>query len=185
MEDAKIVALYAGRNERAIEETEKKYHRYCWAIACNILGDPEDAAECVNDAWLAAWNSIPPHSPERLGLYLGKLTRRAALKKLRLAHTAKRGGGEGVLALEELGECLPAGNGVEDGILAQAIAAGINQFLSGLPVLHRKMFVRRYWFLEPVDTIALELDCSRSKVSSILHRTRIKLRDFLMKEDLL
>lgn len=185
MEDAKIVALYADRNEQAIEETEKKYRRYCWTIACNILGDPEDAAECVNDAWLAAWNSIPPHSPEQLGLYLGKLTRRAALKKLRLTHAAKRGGGEGVLALEELKECLPAGNSVEDGVLAQAVATGINKFLSGLSGLHRQMFVRRYWFLEPVDTIALELGCSRSKVSSILHRTRIRLREYLMKEELL
>lgn len=185
MEDIEIVGLYIDRDERALEETDKKYRRYCWSIACNILGDPEDAAECVNDAWLAAWDSTARHRPERLDAYLGKLTRRAALKKLRAAHTVKRGGGQGTLALEELEECLPTGRGVDEGVLAQAVAAGINDFLAGLPTLRRQVFVRRYWFLEPVETIALELGCSRSKVTSMLHRTRIKLREYLLKEELL
>lgn len=185
MEDTEIVGLYLDRDEAALEATDKKYRRYCWAIACNILGNAEDAAECVNDVWLAAWNSIPPHRPEKLGPYLGKLTRRAALKKWRAERTIKRGGGQVPLALEELAECLPDAARVDDRLLAEAMAAGINGFLAELSPVCRQAFVRRYWALEPLETISLELGCSKSKVASMLHRARIKLRDHLLKEELL
>lgn len=185
MEDLEIVALYFDRDEKALTESEQKYRRYCWSIACNILGSEEDAAECVNDVWLAAWDSIPPHRPERLGLYLGKLARRMALRKWRSIHAEKRGGGQTALALEELTECIPTQTPVDDGLLAQAVADGINGFLAGLPATQRQVFVRRYWFLDPVDAIAREMGYSVSKVTSMLHRTRVKLREHLMKEELL
>ena len=69
MEDSKIVSLYQERSVQAIDETKKKYERYCYKIAFNILNNHEDSDECVNDTYLRAWNSIPPHCPERLSTY--------------------------------------------------------------------------------------------------------------------
>lgn len=66
MEDKAIVDLFFARSETAIEETQKKYGRYCHAIAKGILSSEEDAKECVSDAYVGAWNSIPPQNPENL-----------------------------------------------------------------------------------------------------------------------
>lgn len=185
MEDTDIVRLYLGRDEAALEETDRKYRSYCLSIARNIVGDPEDAAECVNDTWLAAWNSIPPHEPERLDTYLGKIARRMALRKWRNDRALKRGGGQVTLALEELADCVPAGGSVDEGVAAEAVAAGINGFLAGLSADRRRVFVRRYWYLDPVEVIARDMGWSASKVTTVLHRTRIRLREYLIKEELL
>ena len=91
MEDDEIVNLYWERAERAIEETEKKYGNYCFYVAMRILCSPEDSNEVVNDTMLAAWNSIPPHRPEILRTYLGKISRNLSLKRFRDLHAKKRG----------------------------------------------------------------------------------------------
>ena len=108
MEDSAIVSLYWARDERALRASEEKYGNYCRTIARRILGDPEDADECVNDTWLGAWSSIPPHRPAVLSAFLGKLTRRISLNRWRDRTRDKRGGGELPLALDELAECIPA-----------------------------------------------------------------------------
>lgn len=185
MEDRNIVRLYLRRDETALEETDRKYRSYCLSIARNIVGDPEDAAECVNDTWLAAWNSIPPHEPERLDTYLGKIARRMALRRWRNDRAQKRGGGQTEPVLEELADCLPAGETAEGRAMAGAVADGINAFLGRLPADRRRVFVRRYWYLDPVETIARDAGWSVSKVTSVLHRTRVKLREYLIKEELL
>lgn len=185
MTDQQLIELYWARSETALAETQRKYHRYCYSIAYGILEDREDAAECVNDAWLAAWNTIPPRRPENLSAYLGKLTRNTALKRWRAQTAAKRGGGQMALALEELSECIPAPTGTEDDLLAGELADALNRFLDGLPKASRQVFLRRYWLLEPVEAIALSMGFSIPKTASILRRTRLKLRDHLSKEGLL
>ena len=113
MDDAMIVDLYWDRNEQAIKESESKFGSYCHAIAYRILADQDDADESVNDTWLAAWESIPPHRPSVLSAYLGKLTRRISLNRWRDRNRDKRGGGEVDLSLEELAECVPDSENVE------------------------------------------------------------------------
>jgi RNA polymerase sigma-70 factor (ECF subfamily) len=185
MEDSEIVALYWQRSDRAIEETADKLGDYCFTVAHRILGDPEDARECVNDAYLAAWNAIPPHRPERLATFVGKITRRIALNRLAQRRTAKRQGGELPLALEELAECVGTGNGAEDQVEATELAAAVNRFLRALPKDRRHVFICRYWHLDPVGDIARQFGWSESKVKSMLRRTRGQLRKYLEKEELL
>ena len=91
MDDRQIISLFFQRDEQALTETDRKYHRYCRKIAVQILQDQEDADEALNDTWFAAWNSIPPHEPAHLQTFLGRLTRNVSLKKLR-AHHAKSAG---------------------------------------------------------------------------------------------
>lgn len=182
MEDSRIVDLYWQRDQRAVEETQAKYGRYCHAIANNILENAADAEETVNDAWLGAWNSIPPHRPVMLGAYLGKLTRRAALTKWQAARAAKRGGGEAALVLEELADCIPGGTDPERELEAAELSRILRAFVDTLRPEERRVFVRRYWYLDNLDTIAAHRGESLSKVKSMLFRTRNKLRNHLKKE---
>lgn len=182
MEDCKIVDLYWTRSECAIAETARKYGNYCYAIAYNILSNAEDADESVNDTYLGAWNSMPPHRPSILRTFLGKITRRISLKKWRDKNRMKRGGGEVALALDELNECIPSGCCVEDEIIVRELSEILNRFISELPETERQVFLCRYWYLDSIEKISLDFNFSSSKIKSMLHRTRAKLRSYLEQE---
>lgn len=180
MDDCRIVELYWSRDEAAIAETEKKYGRYCHAVAYRILLDRQDAEECVNDTYIRAWNAIPPHRPERLSVFLGKITRRLALNRYDKAHTQKRGG-EVALALDELSEILAdqrEGSVVDELAMREAV----NGFLHSLPEQSRRIFLRRYWHMMPIKEIAKEYGLGISNVKVILMRTRNAFKDYLKGE---
>lgn len=182
MEDSEIVTRFWNREESAIALCEKNYGNYCRSIAMRILEDALDAEECVNDTYQAAWDSIPPNKPAMLSAYLGKLTRRISLKRLRSRNTQKRGNGQVALSLEELAECIPGGHGVESQLEYQELVGILNQFLSALPQEERRVFLRRYWYAMSIREICDQFHFSKSKVESMLHRTRKKLRRHLEKE---
>ena len=185
MEDSRIIELYFERNESAIAETASKYERYCHRVSLNILCDEEDARECVNDTFLAAWNAIPPHRPEMLSTFLAKITRRLSLKKLR-ERTAQKRGGSGIdVPLEELEDCIPAGSTVDGELEAKELTDIINSFLETLPVTERRIFLRRYWYFDSVDDICRRFGFGKSKVKMTLKRTRDKLRAHLERESYL
>lgn len=182
MEDEKIVALYWARDDRAIDESRQKYEPYCLSIARRILRVEQDAEESVNDTWLGAWNAMPPHRPAVLATFLGKLTRRIALKRWEAARAQKRGGDTVALALEELGECVDGSGDVQQVVEATALAECISRFVMALPELERRVFLCRYWYLESVAEIAIRFGWSAGRVKSMLHRTRKRLRETLEQE---
>ena len=182
MEDVEIVELYWKRDEAAIRETDTRYGGYCRAIARNILQNPRDAEEVLNDTYLHAWNSMPPHRPAVLSAFLGKLTRYAALKRWRDARAQKRGGGETALVYEELSDCLRGGESVELRLEGMELARSIDRFLSAQPATARRVFVCRYWYMDSTADTAAQFGFSQSKVKSLLCRTRGKLRNHLIKE---
>lgn len=181
MDDAKIVELYWQRAESAITETAAKFGAYLNAVAFNILGNTQDAEECVNDTYLGAWNSMPDKRPTRLSPYLGRIARNAAIDRALSASRLKRGGGETPLALDEL-ESVTGYASVDSAVERRELARAINAFLSELSETERRVFVARYWFLSPVDEIAAKSGFTRSKTASMLSRTRKKLRAALEKE---
>ncbi|MCE5235356.1 MAG: RNA polymerase sigma factor [Clostridiaceae bacterium] len=185
MEDGDIVALYWARSESAIFETAAKYGGYCRAIAYNILFNAEDAEESVNDAYMAAWNSMPPHRPSILSAFLGKLTRRIAIDRWRRRGAEKRGGGEMAFALDELAECIPSGHDVEREILSAELEEAVRAFVKTLPGTERWVFIGRYWFLKPISELGGKFGFCESKVKSMLYRTRKKLMLYLRKEGVL
>lgn len=185
MEDSQIVELYWQREERAISATAVKYGKYCHTIAYNILYNNEDAEESVSDTYLAAWKNMPPHRPGILSAFLGKLTRRISLNKWRRSSAQKRGGGEVTLALEELSECIPSGESVEEYVEGKELARSLNTFIGSLPETERDVFVARYWFLASVKEVADKFGFTESKVKSMLLRTRKKLKERLQEEGLL
>lgn len=183
MDDRELVELLWSRDQRGLEELSKQYGPYCVWLARRLLGADADAEECVNDVWLAAWRSIPPQRPAHLSTYLGKLTRRLCLSRLKRDRALKRGGGEAALSVEELTECLPGRADVEERLEEERLSRAINRFLLTLPDTKRRVFVLRYWYAIPVRQIAARFGYSETKVSNMLSRTRHGLRAFLEKED--
>ena len=182
MEDHAIIELYWERSEDAISKTAAKYGGYCYTIAYNILSNNEDAEESVNDTWLAAWNTMPPRRPKLLAAFLGKMTRYISLDRWKNRTARKRGGGEVPLVIEELEECISGEDSVEKEYLQKEFAKSLNQFVEDLPDVERKVFLCRYWYMDSIETIAERFGFSESKVASMLHRTRGKLRKMLEQE---
>ena len=182
MNDSQIVNMYWERNEKAVEETQKKYGSFCYSVAYSILCNEEDAKESVNDTYLDAWNSIPPHKPSVLSAFLGKITRRISIDKWRNKNAARRGGGQITDTLDELAECIPDSNGIEKQLEEKALNETINSFIKSLPKKEQKIFICRYWYLDSIKSISEQFGFSQSKVTSMLFRIREKLRKILMEE---
>ena len=181
MEDSAIVQLYWDRDETAISQTQQKYGQYLMKIAVNILSDREDSQESVNDTYLAAWNSMPPHRPSLLSTYLGKLTRRISIDLFRKKTSQKRSAGEYVLSLEELADQF-GGDSPEKDLEAKALGEVIADFLEKQPGEVRNVFIGRYYYMDPVKEIARYCHISESKVKILLYRTRQGLWEHLEKE---
>ena len=182
MNDTEIIELFWSRSESAISETSNKYSGYCNTIAMNILHNREDSEECVNDAFFGVWNSIPPEKPSVLKPFLGRLTRNFALNKYKAYSAKKRGGGTVELLLSELEDCIPSGRNVEAEFDAGVVAGLISDFLNSTGKEQRLIFIRRYWYADRIAEISKRYGISENNIKSTLHRTRIKLKEFLEKE---
>ena len=181
MEDREIVALYWRRDESAISETEGKYGALCQSVARNILGRAEDAEECVNDALHQAWTSIPPQRPDKLGAWLGKVTRNLALNAWKRDRTQKRQGGMTAL-LDELAECVPGPAAVEHELEQKELAGAIDSWLRGRSREDRILFLRRYWYGVELQELAAERGMSPNRLAQKMHRLRRSLKQTLEKE---
>lgn len=185
MEDSEIISLYWQRSEQALSATAEKYGNYCAVLAGRILSDPEDAKECVNDTWMAAWSSIPPQKPARLGAYLSRITRNLSLNRAKAAAAEKRGAGQRELALAELEECVPDPRSVEETVEQRELTRALERFLRTQSGPRRNIFLRRYWYLVPIRELAGEFGMSENAVASLLFRMRGKLKRFLEQEGIL
>ncbi len=185
MEDERIVALFLSRDEAAVAAAAEKYGEGLKAVARGLLGDEGEAEECVNDAWLEAWNRIPPHEPrDYLFPFLAKIVRAKALNRVR-ARSAEKRGGELVPLTEELAELLPGPGNTEGAAEAADLAASVNRWLRGVSAEKRRVFLRRYWYAASVREIAEACGMSEGKVKSLLWRARRELKRHLEKEGIL
>lgn len=180
MNDEKIVQLYWNRDEQAIPATAQKYGNYCTSIAKNILGNLEDAEECVNDTYLNAWNSMPPHRPGVLSTFLGKIVRNLSFNRYKYNTADKRGGGELPLVLDELSDLVSGKDDVEQEINRKELVNTIDAFLDSLSPEKRRIFISRYWHTDSISEIALRHGMKDGAVSMTLNRLRLKLRNYLL-----
>ena len=180
MEDGKIIQLYWDRDEQAIPATAEKYGSYCISIARNILGNREDAEECVNDTYLNAWNSMPPHRPGMLSAFLGKIVRNLSFNRYKHNTAGKRGGGELPVVLDELSELVSGREDVEQAFYHRELVRSIDAFLDGLSPEKRSIFLSRYWYTDSISEIAARHGIKDGAVSMMLNRLRRKLHNFLL-----
>ena len=155
MDDVQIVHLYWDRNEQAIHATSDKYGNYCTSIAMNILGNKQDAEECVNDTYLSTWNSVPPHRPNNLRAFLGKITRNLSFNRYKYNRTGKRGGGELSMVLQELSDLVSGKDDVEQAFDQKELTKAIDTFLDRLSPKKRSIFISRYWYTDSISEIAV------------------------------
>ncbi|MBQ9910505.1 MAG: sigma-70 family RNA polymerase sigma factor [Lachnospiraceae bacterium] len=178
MDDKTIKELLFSRSERGLEELDKAYGKLCRRIALNILGDPNDAEECINDAYFAVWNRIPPADPESLPAYLSRIVRNICIDRLR-RNTAEKRNTAYSFAMEELMEDIPAFSDVEEEVLQHELIKEIASFVRALPEENQFLFVQRYWLTESVPDIARAIGRSSHYVSVKLFRIRKKLAEYL------
>ena len=181
MQDAQIVDLFFNRSETAITELEKKYGKLLKQLAGRYLVNSRDAEECVNDTYLAVWNSIPPNRPLGLGGYVCRILRNLAISKYHANQAQKRSLACEV-SLDELEACLPSSETVEDALNAQILTDAITHFLAKLPQENRVIFIQRYWFLSDYEVIAEKAGLSIKNVSVRLTRMRKQLKRYLLEE---
>lgn len=179
MDDRSIIEQFLARDPEAIHSLAQKYGAYYRTIANNILGNTEDTEECVNDALLNVWNAIPPHEPEDLATFTGKIVRNTAFNRYRNDHTLKRGGSSTPLILDELSELIPDPNSVESEMDKKILVESLDRFLRDLPQWKRYIMIRRYWYADSVSEIAKTCHRSESYVSLTLTRLRRKLKLYL------
>ena len=180
MEDKKILQMLWNRTEAALDALAKKFGRRLLQTAFNILGNPQDAEEAVNDTYLAVWNAIPPARPQPLCAHIYKIGKNIALKKHRDQHTQKRDCGYTV-SLDELADILPDGT-LEDQLDAKQLAQMIDTFLDTLKKDDRILFLRRYWFGDSIPSLAKDRYTTEGNISVRLYRIRNRLKEYLIKE---
>ena len=181
MQDSKIIDLFFERSEQAITELSTKYEKLCKKISINILGNEEDALECINDSYLVVWNTIPPTKPDNLKYYLCRIVRNNALKKYH-NNTAIKRNSHYDIALQELEECVSDNNSIEKELIMAETTRLIDSFLSVQKQENRIIFTRRYFFGDSISDIALRMGMSENNISVRLGRMRTKLRNHLEKE---
>lgn len=182
MDDRELVQLFLERDEQAIALTARQYGTYCKSIASHILHSGEDTEECLSDALLKVWQTIPPNSPKSLKAYLGKITRNLAIDRYRLSAVEKRGGDVRPMPIEELADLAPSAMNVESEAELSILREHLNSFVGSLESEDRIIFVQRYWYMLDIKEIAEKNGIGKSKVKMRLLRTRGRLREYLIKE---
>lgn len=182
MDDQSIVQLFFERSETALAELDAKYGKLCYTLSRNILNSRQDAEECVNDAYLGVWNTVPPARPDPLRAYLCKIVRNVSLKLYYRKKAEKRSSAYDI-AMQELEDCLPAPNTVESEVEAKELAHMIETFLDTLSEENRVIFLRRYWFSDPYADIAKRTGISEKSVSMRLVRIRKQMRQYLVERE--
>ncbi len=182
MDDKGIVQLFFNRDESALCLVKEKFERLLFSIANGLLKNSQDSEECVNDTLFAAWDAIPPASPENLGAYLCRITRNLSLKKWRERTAEKRGGKGAYYLISELDECVPDSKSIDDAISEKQLSEIIDSFLRTLEADERDLFILRYFYFFSIGELSEKFEFSKSKVKTGLYRTRQKLSIVLQKE---
>ena len=179
IDDEKIIELFFERSEQGIRELDNKYGKICHNLSYHIVGSRQDAEECVNDAYLGAWNTIPPIRPKPLLSYIIKIVRNISLKMYWRKEAGKRSS-HYTIALEEIEACIPASQNIENEIEARELACVIEGFLDTLTLENRVIFMRRYWFSDSYKDIAGFVGLSEKSISVRLTRIRKKMKQYLI-----
>lgn len=181
MEEREIVELFNNRDEKAVQEVDKKYKNYLLKVLDRMLPNKEDQMEALNDTYMAAWKSIPPNNPIYLRLYLARIAKNIAINVIKRDNSNKRISSQLIDVLDDMGEIVDKRVLPEDEVIQEELTENINIFLKKLPDLDRRIFIRRYWSMESIEEISKHFKISKSNVKVKLYRVRKKLCETLRK----
>jgi RNA polymerase sigma-70 factor (ECF subfamily) len=178
LSDKELILMFDRRDEAAITELTRKYGARCQAIARSVLKNEADAEECVNDAFLKVWNSIPPAVPDNLSAYVENAVRNKAIDRYRAERRDKRIPPEELAPLEAASELADK---AADNEPAKEVVDLIAEYLSGIDRKKRLIFIGRYYRERSVCELSAELGVPEGTVMSSVHRTKKGLIEFLKK----
>ncbi len=182
IDDEKIIEMFFNRDQQAIHELDIKYGKICRTLSYNVVNSRLDAEECVNDAYLATWNAIPPVHPKPLLAYIVKIVRNVSLKIYWRKEAAKRNG-HYTIALAEIEDCITDQKTAEDEVEARELAHLVEAFLDTLTVKERVIFMRRYAYADTYASIAKRIGISEKNVSVRLTLIRQKMKQYLRERE--
>ncbi len=185
MDDERIIQLFFERQEEGLIAAMEKYRSACYALAFRLLGNEEDAEECVNDAFLEAWNGIPPQQPESLPAFLKTVVHRRAIDILRTRNAQRRGGGTEELPFDELENLFSSKDDPAGEMEKQLLTETIKSFVEELEPVYKNLFIARYWYAASIDSLCKQFGWGSSRVKSALRRLRERLRKKLKEENLI
>lgn len=178
MEDGKIIELFFQRSENAIVELSAKYGTISMNTAYNILGNHEDAEECVNDSYLGVWNAVPPKNPNPLLAFLLKIVRNISINRCTYNSRQKRNN-QYYECIDELDYCIASNETIETQLEAAKLTKSIEEFLDTLNKTNRLIFIRRYWYVDSYESIANQTGLRENAIRTRLSRIRSELKKHL------
>lgn len=179
--DEEIISLYWARNEEAIVQTDLKYRKYLIKIAQNILHDMQDSEECLDDTYIATWNSIPPHRPNVLQAYLAAIMRKVSISRYRSYHTQKRSIGA-VFSMTDFEDMLWDKHTVHSWQESADLGQVISDYLRAQTQRRQYIFISRYYFAKPIEQIAKEIGCSTSTINKEIAKIKQEFKEYLAME---
>lgn len=182
MSDMQIVELYWQRDEQAIKETDLKYRNFLLSVAYNIVHDPCDSEECLNDTYISAWNSIPPAKPTFLQAFLVTIMRRTAINCYKARKRQKRIASELTVSLSDVEGFISGDDDMSSDIDTKELGRVISEFVRSLSERRMYIFMSRYYVARPIREIAQLLGCSESTVNKEIAAIKCGLKEKLEKE---
>lgn len=182
--DEQIIELYWQREEKAIQETDKKYGQFLFRIAYNILHDRLDCEECQNDTYLGVWNAIPPTRPTVFPAFITQIMRRIAINRYKEKTSKKRIPSELTVSMEDINGILHSNDTVDAEYEAAEVGKIINDYVRELSDRQRYIFIDRFYLAESVETIATDLSISVPTVYREIDKIKQSLKLHLERNDI-
>jgi len=154
-----------------------KYIAYVTVVVSSVARESlscADIEEISSDVFIKIWTDAQKISlrGESLKPYLAQIARNMAINKIRAARRQE------VLPLNEdvviASEDMP-----EDEVISLEKTRIINETVGSLGEPDKEIFIRRYFYLEKVNEIAVKLDINENTVATKLYRARAFLKNKL------
>ena len=177
MRDAPLLEQLQQKDEDALDQLTSRYKSYVCTILSNMIqgsGGWADVEELCADVFITLWQHADEVNDGKLKPWLGTVARNRAKSWLRAQHSLP-------MDLDEI-ELPDDAPGLEEEAMRAELAIAVRKAVDSLRPKDRDIFLHYYFYLQPVETIAADLDMAPVSVRSRLSRGREVLRKRLEKE---
>ena len=168
--DEEMIEMLCQHRETGMTLLQKNYGGLIRYIAGGILQNPQDTEECASDIYMLVWDKIGAYSADR-GSFSGWLT---VLSRNTAINFQKRRRSHEELPDDYIGEGSP-----EQALLRKEQSQRLKDTVDTLGSFERKLFFRKYYYLQSTSRIAAELGTTERAVEGKLYRLRQKLQKIL------